>query len=82
MLVRPKVKCVFVGDGPMVHNWAQSQNNPNSGKPANSETPTSRMRILLQDQTVLVFDSAQRFAQRSFNRNLRTSLEDVSSEPC
>jgi hypothetical protein len=82
VLARPTVKCVFVGDGPMVQNWAQTRSDSNSGQPANSETPASRMRIPLQDQTVLVLDPAQRFAQRRFNRNLRTSLENVSSEPC
>jgi hypothetical protein len=75
MLARPRVKCLFVGEGPMVRNWAQTDSD------SKSETPVSRMRILLQDHTVLVFEPAQRFAQRVFNRNLRNSLENASNQP-
>jgi uncharacterized NAD-dependent epimerase/dehydratase family protein len=73
MLARSKVRCVFVGDGAMVHAWAHANYD------SNLATPASRLKSRLQDQTILVFDPARRFAQRRFNRNLRNSLENVSS---
>ena len=71
MSARPEVKCVFIGNGPMVQKWAQATGEPDA------DTPASRMKSLLQEQTILVFDPARRFPQRRFTRNLRNSLENV-----
>ena len=73
MLARRNVRCVFVGDSPMVQTWAQADSD------SNLEAPAARMKSLLHGQTILVFDPSQQFAQRKFNRNLRNSLENVSN---
>ena len=71
MSARPEVTCLFVGNGPMVRRWVQETVD------AGAETPSSRMKSLLQEQTILVFDPTRHFAQRSFNRNLRNSLDNL-----
>ena len=74
MSASPEIKCLFVGNGPKVEIWVR-QTSEND-----METSASRMKSLLQEQTILVFDPARRFAQRRFNQSLRSRLENVSDQ--
>ena len=72
VFAEPEIKCLFVGNGPMVRSWVQETGDEDP------EAPRSWMKSLLQEQTILVFDPTGRFPQRRFNRNLRNSLDNVS----
>jgi hypothetical protein len=74
MSARPEIRCVFVGNGPMVQSWVRQTSEDDM------ETPPSRMKSLLREQTILVFDPARRLAQRRFNQSLRNRLESILNQ--
>ena len=70
MSALPAVRCLFVGNGPLVRSWVKQPVD------ADPEAPHLRMKRLLQGQTILVFDPTRPFVQRRFNRSLRNCLDN------
>ena len=71
MSALPAVRCLFVGNGPLVRSWVKQPVD------ADPEAPHLRMKRLLQGQTILVFDPTRPFVQRRFNRSLRNCLDNL-----